>query len=422
MEVDIKSSHVYCLLALLKDISINYFSGNGSHEERLERCQFSRQIAMFSGLDNHLRQICGIYQAGDYFVFKKPIPDDLAQRRKMMFLLFNNFTRLRIKTMKKLYEFQPVHRWLSNVIRHEDFVNFIHIIQQPLAEPDQHQDHPVISKNAKNDKIDISDVNIPNITIKPPHLSSLSTSQPTHPIPTHYVSSENDEICMQGIMAQRVIENLRAYHFRLKSADDQHKSTADPSSVPLIRNLFFPCPEEIEEFERLLQDDIYVLLMRSIGIERSMSRGTFKDKFFLFLNRPAFWDYEKERYLVDGEIIVEEWEEPVRKAMTALLPSIVFFLDICKCQPGTLKRGGVDYKKLSHALMRIESQILLECCANLWKKYPKMFLTTLHDSIKCLPKDVKKVEAELKQTFEKYLVSPKLDVRHHVRPSKKPKD
>jgi hypothetical protein len=49
---------------------------------------------------------------------------------------------------------------------------------------------------------------------------------------------------------------------------------------------------------------------------------------------------------------------------------------------------------------------MLETCANLWKKYPKMFLVTLHDAIKCLPKDVKKVEAELKRTFAKYHVSP----------------
>jgi hypothetical protein len=46
-----------------------------------------------------------------------------------------------------------------------------------------------------------------------------------------------------------------------------------------------------------------------------------------------------------------------------------------------------------------------------------MFLVSLHDAIKCLPKDVEKVKAELERTFAKYHVSPKFDVDEHKRPS-----
>jgi hypothetical protein len=115
----------------------------------------------------------------------------------------------------------------------------------------------------------------------------------------------------------------------------------------------------------------------------------------------------------DKTWFIEKIEEPVRKAMKTLLPSIVFFLDLCKCQAGTLDRRGSDYKWISRAILSIESQIILECCANLWKKYPKMLLTTLHDCIKCLPKDVEKVQMELKRTFAKYNVSPEFEVKHH---------
>jgi hypothetical protein len=95
--VDIKTSHVVCILALLKDIEIHYFGGTGLHEERLARCQFSRQIAMIPGLAEHLRQVSGIYQACGYFQFKGSIPDDISERRKMMHSLFIRFTKRHAK-------------------------------------------------------------------------------------------------------------------------------------------------------------------------------------------------------------------------------------------------------------------------------------------------------------------------------------
>ena len=219
-------------------------------------------------------------------------------------------------------------------------------------------------------------------------------------------------------MCKEVTANLSAYQFLPKTGDESHKSTADIPGVPLLRNLFFPCPEEIKELERILNDDIYAQLMNAIGMS-SEKRDAFKKSFFRFLYRRAFSRYKGKEDILreDGTWGYKRVEEPVRKAMTALLPSIVLFLDLCKCQPGTLKYKGHYYKYTSHAIQSIESQIMLECCANLWKKYPKMFLVTVHDCIKCLPKDTKKVEEELKRIFETYHVSAKFDVKHHVRPN-----
>jgi hypothetical protein len=207
--------------------------------------------------------------------------------------------------------------------------------------------------------------------------------------------------------------NLHSCRFSLKTGNSLPNP---PDDVPLFRNLFFPCPEEIAELEGMLHCDFYTLLMRAIGIEKTMSRDAFKGEFFRFLYRQAFSRFNVKRRVQreDGTWVAEE--EPVRKALVALVPAIVLFLDIAKCRPGTLDRKGDDYKKISHAVQSIESQIMLECCANLWKKYPKMFLITLHDAIKCLPQDVEKVRAEMIRTFQKYHVSPKFEVKEHKRP------
>jgi hypothetical protein len=219
------------------------------------------------------------------------------------------------------------------------------------------------------------------------------------------------------ILCQRVMENLRSRKFVLKKDNDLNKSTAD---IFPFRSLFFPSSDEISEFEAMLRDDFYVLLMHAIGLKiADESRDAFKRAFFKFLYRQAFSRFNGRRSVEreDGSWGYEGIPDPVRQAMESSLPSIVLFLDICKCKPGTLDRKGEDYKKIAHAIQSIESQILCECCANLWKKYPKMFLTTLHDCIKCLPKDVDKVKAELVRTFEKYHIVPKFTVKEHKRPS-----
>ena len=150
---------------------------------------------------------------------------------------------------------------------------------------------------------------------------------------------------------------------------------------------------------------------------QSLERKPFKREFFRFLYRRAFTRYDKRQHDEGNTGIEERRENPVRKAMKALLPAIVHFLDICKCRPGTLDNRWNHYKWMARAIISIESQIMLEYCANLWEKYPDMFLITLHDCFKCLPKDVPKVEAELKRTFAKYHVNPQFGRKDHRRPS-----
>jgi hypothetical protein len=218
------------------------------------------------------------------------------------------------------------------------------------------------------------------------------------------------------------IENLHACRFSVKSKDKLNNPGANSKDIPLFRNLFFPCPEEIATFEEMLKGDIYMFLMKAIGlIEKNMSReefererNKFKGEFFHFLYRRALSQYNM---ILDSEGNKEKVEDPVRKAMVARLPSIVFFLDICKCRPGTLSQWGNYYKTMARAIQSIESQIMIECCANLWKQYPDMFLITVHDCIKCLPEDVVKVTEEMKRTFEKYHIFPKFEVKHHKKPS-----
>jgi len=214
------------------------------------------------------------------------------------------------------------------------------------------------------------------------------------------------------MLFQEVIDIFRARRFLIKSVGEVNHGQ---SGRPSFRDLFFPSMEEIAKLERLLKEDFYDLLMEAIGT--TMRRDDFKGEFFHFLYRPAFHRYNKVCHMEGGNLLyIDKVEEPVRKAFEKLLPEITFFLDLCKCKPGTLERKGDDYKWISRAMISIESQVILETCANLWKKYPKMFLVTVHDCVKCLPKDVAKVKAELKRTFEKYHVSPKFETKHHEKP------
>jgi len=195
------------------------------------------------------------------------------------------------------------------------------------------------------------------------------------------------------------------------------------AGVPVLRNLVFPSPEEIDVFEKMFQKDFYTSLMEAAGLQ--MDRKVFKRAFLRFLYKRALTRYNRPdknaipvvAFRNDGTCYEEKIREPVRMTMEAILPSITHFLDICKCRPGTLDNRWNYYKWMARAIQKIESQIMLEVCNNLWKKYPTMFLVTLHDAIKCLPKDADKVQKELTRTFAKYHVAVKSDVDSHTRPS-----
>jgi len=215
---------------------------------------------------------------------------------------------------------------------------------------------------------------------------------------------------------KQLVKDLSGCRVVPKSA---HKIGQSADGVPVLRNLVFPSKEEIEEFERMLQKDFYLLLMRAISIEHSMGRGQFKGEFFRFLYQPALIRYNgtQTAFREDDMCYEEKVKAPVRLAMETLLPSIVHFLDICKCRPGTLDNRWDYYKHTARAIQSIESQIMLEVCNNLWTKHKNMFLVTLHDCIKCLPKDADKVQKELTRTFAKYHVTVKSKVDVHKRPS-----
>ena len=413
--VDVKSSHVYCLLVLLKDIAINYFGGHGTHEERLANCQFARQIKMIPGLKAHLQRSIIIYQACDFFKLAPKISNESIKHREIMYKKFKKFTNSYIDLIRKIQKNFRLE--IQNIPN-----NFIHYLNSKLCKDvfqvstDKYI-HDLSSKHCKDTgntstskplQLQITPTIIDTITQT--NTISRTVNHRPHPI---YVDRDFVGVHANNALYEGATAILFECRCSLKPVDESNKPDSDIDAIPPIRNLFFPCPEELAAFEEMLQGDFYTRLMEEIGMDRR-NRDKFKRWFFRFLYRPAFRRKIK-TWMEDGT--TEKIVDPVRKAMVSLLPSIVFFLDLCKCRPGTLDPRWAYYKWAARAIMYVESQIMVETCTNLWKKYPNMFLVTVHDCIKCLPEDVEKVEAELKRTFEKYHVSPKFEVKHHKRPN-----
>ena len=385
--VDVKSSHVYCLLALLKDIAINYFDGIGTHEERLARCQFSQQIRMIPGLLEHLRRMIVVYEVSKHFEWSEPIPDEPSARRKMMFRLFKKFTTRRAKTGKN-YKTVKFDNNNPNSCNSEFTISTVSLVEKSITKS--------INPNTK------SQSTCPSHPVCP-----ITNTFQSQSVCSVYLGYESVGVGTQAEWYKQLVEDFSGCRVVLKSV---HAMGQSATGVPVLQNLIFPSPEEIAEFERMLQDDFYLTLMGAIGIP-SRERKTFKRAFLRFLYKRALTRYDR----TDNN--EEKIKEPVRLAMEARLPAIVHFLDICKCRPGSLDNRWEYYKWMARAIQRIESKIMLEVCSNLWKQYPGMFLVTHHDAIKCLPMDVPKVEAELKRTFAKYHIVPEFTRDDHKRPS-----
>ena len=431
--VDVKTSHAVCILVLLKDIEINYFGSTGSHEERLAKCQFARQIKMTPSLEGHLCRASDIYPAYPFFEFKKRLPDDPIEKRKIMDALFKKFTKMHIKSIQNVYV--KFEHYIYRKFNDTDLTNMAHYFNVENYKIENLMNLS-LTHDPNNDLenmnfIENSNMNIlhdlNNLNYSEHNFQVIPTSNSLPDIPCNSVPCIPNlssgviaprtavGVRLQNELYQQIRKNLHACRITQKFRHNSDQATAD---IPLFRNLFFPGPEEILEYERLLADDLYTLLMNSIGIDQK-ERDQFKGDFFHFLYRPAFSRFNGKQQVLraDGSWGLEGILAPVRQSMEELVPSILFFLDLIKCRPGTLKRKGTHYKKVSHLILRIESQIMLETCANLWEKNPNIFLTTVHDCIKCLPKDVKKVKAELERTFKKYHVSPNFEVKEHKRPS-----
>lgn len=95
---------------------------------------------------------------------------------------------------------------------------------------------------------------LPDIPCK----STPNTPSPSYNTIAHHAAVG---VGMQHQLHQRVMVNLFAYRITPKYG---HHSAQSTSEVPVFRNLFLPCPEEISEYERLLAGDIYALLPEQV--------------------------------------------------------------------------------------------------------------------------------------------------------------
>lgn len=185
----------------------------------------------------------------------------------------------------------------------------------------------------------------------------------------------------------------------LKRASGRVKRSSD--SQPCDSWNGFVCREEIEAFERILDADIYdFLIEKAVLVDeygKPLERGPFKSmKFFQLLYGPI----PRRRPHEDNEDV-----NPLHEVFRCYFPGVYRFFEICK----TKGSGKRYYACFPTAMQALESRLILECCRKLMKEHPGIFLTTLHDSIQCLPGDEEKVRQMLETTYRKYLISPKFE-------------
>lgn len=375
--IDVPASHPHCLLVLLKDISQAYFGNSGTHDERLARCRFSRQIARVPGLVDHLRRNSEMMQAADHFEYRSTLRKNRKGREVESYEIFKKFAKKSIQIMND------------------------------------------VAKDYRTSKSAISCDFLQNLKYRY-ELNGLSMSEnqisePVENVHDIYVIPTDPSVGIgpQLDYCKAVMSLIHACRFSPKPNETGVSVNDNPMvGTPLFRDMFFPCDEEIANYEQALSGDIYILMMKELGLVNRSERKKFKTELLRFLYRPALSRKDTIYYWDDGPV-KERIDNPIRKAFESLFPAITLFLDICKCRPCTLNRRGDQYKWLARAIQSIESQIILECCDNLWEKYPKMFLTTLHDCIKCLPRDAEKVREEMKRTFLKYGVDLSFEIKQH---------
>ena len=423
--IDVKTSQVYCLLGLIRDIDQNYFAGSPfqTHVERLARCRFSRQIESIPGLENHLRRSSDVYQVADFIDFWGQHSKNLANHRKRCYKLFSRFTKFYLRKLdsegysaafdnkgqKPGNFFYGFFGSCSNYLLNALSMYGISFINQSL------------NNLSDNDCISLHDTEEPT---------------PTRPLYVHEIELNitrnyfiNQELKMKMIaynfipnLEKSIVEPADVGH---ENGDVGHENNRENDvghgcvrqNIPRFRDLFFPCTAEIERFGEVLSGDIYDELMTAIHVKGKVSRDDFKEDFFQFFYRRACIKKETVDHATYMDFdYSERIPEPIRQAFETLLPSIMLFIDICKSPPGKLSKRGKFYKLLPTAMQSVESQIIMECCTNLLKKHPTMFIITLHDCIRCLPKDVETVRAEMERVFAKYLIEPELKVKFHGKP------
>jgi hypothetical protein len=82
---------------------------------------------------------------------------------------------------------------------------------------------------------------------------------------------------------------------------------------------------------------------------------------------------------------------------------------------GSPRRGA--HSIVSRTLQKLESDVIIEdCCRNIFAKYPKAVLTTIHDSLLVPTSLIKTAETELRRSFATLGLSPKIKVTPVVAP------
>jgi len=111
--IDVKTSHVFCVLAFIKDIGENYYFGNdGTHEERLSKCRFSRQISIIPGLVDHLHRSAVLHHNFHGSAYRGSSSRKIDTHRIKTFRLFKRFTIRCITSnqyLTELFQQQPYY-------------------------------------------------------------------------------------------------------------------------------------------------------------------------------------------------------------------------------------------------------------------------------------------------------------------------
>lgn len=328
--IDVKTSQVYCLLALVKDIDRNYFGGSPfqTHAERLTRCRFGRQIASIPGLDDHLRRCSGLLQASNFYDFMGQESRDRENLRKRCLGLFTRFTKFFLRTLqpkgceaiisKQKYEpdetDQKPSKFMLGLFTSKDHLSLLNNILDAYSAPCYGSPSNLYSSS---------------------HVSNrYPDTTPAHPVTVNDIKQNiyhnqymNHELTMI-LYALKYTPNVEKFipilaDVRHENTDVRHEITQENDvghgdvgqNIPRFRDLFFPCREEIEAFEEILSGDIYDQLMAAINVKGKQSRDDFKEFFFHFLYRPACVRKEKIVNAVGpGERYIERYDEPIRKA------------------------------------------------------------------------------------------------------------
>ena len=123
----------------------------------------------------------------------------------------------------------------------------------------------------------------------------------------------------------------------------------------------------------------------------------------------TLWDGRRGKALRDDD----PEQALVFQAMDDLYPSVMRFVREVKAR---------DYRLLSQRMQRMESHFIFNCvCDHIRRRYPDMWVATIHDSILCQPEDLKTVKWIMESEFGKLIASAVLRERSYGIPPSRPR-